>query len=61
MKNLDIRPMRIRDIPEILEIERQVFSFSLYTENSSSLDIDGTPLPTQSMSFSASGGMKSRR
>ena len=37
------------------EIERQVFDFSLFTENSSSLDIDGSPIPTQSMSFSESG------
>ncbi len=35
-------------------VERQEFSFSVYTENSSSLDIDGTPIPTQSMQYSGS-------
>lgn len=37
------------------EIERQEFSFSLYTENSSSLAVDGAAVATQTMSFSGSG------
>jgi len=36
-------------------IERQVFSFSTYTENSSSLDIAGSSVATQTMQYSASG------
>lgn len=36
-------------------VERQEFSLSTYTENSSSLTIAGAPVPTQSMSFSGSG------
>lgn len=36
-------------------VERQVFSFSFYTENSSSLSVAGSPVATQTMSFSGSG------
>jgi Zn-dependent M28 family amino/carboxypeptidase len=36
-------------------VERQAFSFSLYTENSSSLSVDGVAIATQTMSFSGSG------
>ncbi len=36
-------------------VERQVFDFSLYTENSSSLTVDTNPIATQTMSFSGSG------
>ena len=36
-------------------IERQVFDFTVYTENSSSLVADGTPVATQTMSYSGAG------
>lgn len=36
-------------------IERQEFSFSLYSENSSSLTADGVAVETQTMSYSGSG------
>ena len=36
-------------------VERQEFSFSTYTENSSSLTIAGSPVPTQTMTYSPSG------
>ncbi len=36
-------------------VERQVFSFTLFTENSSSLTVGGVSVPTQTMSFSGSG------
>ena len=36
-------------------VERQVFDFSLFTENSSSLTVDRSPIDTQTMSFSGSG------
>lgn len=36
-------------------IERQVFDFSLFTENSSSLIVDSAAIETQTMSFSGSG------
>ena len=36
-------------------VERQVFDFSLFTENSSSLVADGTPIETQAFAFSGSG------
>jgi Zn-dependent M28 family amino/carboxypeptidase len=47
-------------VAELLEdagytIERQVFDFSLYTENSSSLSADSVAIETQTMSFSGSG------
>lgn len=47
-------------VAELLEdagyiVERQVFDFSLFTENSSSLTVDGAPIETQTMSFSGSG------
>ena len=35
------------------EIERQVFDFSLFTENSSSLSVDAVAIATQTMSFSS--------
>jgi Zn-dependent M28 family amino/carboxypeptidase len=37
------------------EIERQEFSFSLFTENSSSLTVGGSAVATQTMSYSGSG------
>ncbi len=36
-------------------VERQVFDFSLFTENSSSLTVDAVPIETQTMSYSGSG------
>jgi Zn-dependent M28 family amino/carboxypeptidase len=36
-------------------VERQVFDFSLYSENSSSLSVDAVAIATQTMSFSGSG------
>jgi Zn-dependent M28 family amino/carboxypeptidase len=36
-------------------VERQVFDFSLFTENSSSLTVDAVAVATQTMSFSGSG------
>jgi Zn-dependent M28 family amino/carboxypeptidase len=36
-------------------VERQVFDFSLFTENSSSLSVDHAAIATQTMSFSGSG------
>ncbi len=36
-------------------VERQVFDFSVYTENSTSLSIGDTPVETTSMSYSGSG------
>ncbi len=38
-----------------LIVERQEFSFSVYTENSSSVTVAGSPIPTQSMQYSGSG------
>jgi Zn-dependent M28 family amino/carboxypeptidase len=38
-------------------VERQVFDFSLFTENSSSLTINGEPVPTGAFEFSASGSV----
>jgi Zn-dependent M28 family amino/carboxypeptidase len=38
-----------------LIVERQVFDFSLFTENSSSLTVDAVPIETQTMSFAGSG------
>jgi Zn-dependent M28 family amino/carboxypeptidase len=40
------------------DVERQVFDFSLFTENSSSLTVDGTPIDTQTMSFSGSADIE---
>ena len=37
------------------DVERQVFDFSLFSENSTSLTADGVPLEHQTMSFSGSG------
>ena len=42
-------------------VERQVFSFSLYTENSSSLTVDGDAIATQTMSYSGSGTIDRRQ
>ena len=39
------------------DVERQVFDFSLFSENSSSLTADGVPIETQTMSFSGSGDL----
>jgi Zn-dependent M28 family amino/carboxypeptidase len=39
------------------EIERQEFSFSLYSETSSALAADGASIETQTMSFSGSGSI----
>ncbi|NND74474.1 MAG: M20/M25/M40 family metallo-hydrolase [Ilumatobacter sp.] len=49
-------------VAELLEdagliVERQEFDFSLYTEISSSLDIDGAPITTTSFEFSAAGAV----
>ena len=40
-------------------VERQVFDFSLYTENSSSLTVDSVAIATQTMSYSGSGDITS--
>jgi len=39
------------------EIERQVFDFSLYTENSSSVTVGGAPLETLTFEYSGSGSV----
>ena len=38
-----------------LTVTRQAFSFDLYTENSSSLSLDGAPIETQTFEYSGSG------
>ena len=39
-------------------VERQEFSFSLYTENSSALNVDSTEIATQTMEYSGSGALR---